>query len=162
MVLIESESGESIKIVGEPNLPTSLQAKVEIDEEIGTSPASMLKNQLLTKSGIQSSISQALNQSQAKGASGTKLAMMNKSNEIVKLGESQPSNGHLSMQSMNQEEIEEMELEETLDSIKERMLMNQMPSVGDLRSNDPKDVKQRIRAIQALLRWKENKSVEIR
>ena len=44
VVPIESESGESIKIVGEPNLPTSLKAKVEIDEEIGTSPASMLKN----------------------------------------------------------------------------------------------------------------------
>ena len=81
--------------------------------------------------------------------------MINKSNEIVKLGESTRSNGQVSMKSMNEEEIEEMELEETLDSIKERMLMNQMPSVGDLRSNDPKDVKQRIRAIQALLRWKE-------
>ena len=66
------------------------------------------------------------------------------------------------MQSMTAEEIEEMELEEALDSIKERLLMNQMPAVGNLRSNDPKDVKHRVRAIQALLTWKEKKSVEIR
>jgi len=37
-----------------------------------------------------------------------------------------------------------------------------MPIAGDLKSNDKKDIKQRVRAIQALLVWKETKSVEIR
>jgi len=49
---------------------------------------------------------------------------------------------------MNSVEIEEMELDDHLTSIKERMLMNQMPSVGNLKSNDKKDIKLRVKAIQ--------------
>ena len=42
------------------------------------------------------------------------------------------------------------------------MLMNQMPSLGDIRSAEPRDVRLRIQAIRALLDFKETKSVEIR
>ena len=66
------------------------------------------------------------------------------------------------MESLNEEELAEMELDEEIGSIKERMLMNQMPSVGDLKSIDKKDIKQRVRAIQSLLEFKETKSIEIR
>ena len=51
------------------------------------------------------------------------------------------SAGRLSNQSMTSEQIEEAELEDELDSIRERMLMNSMPAVGDLRSNEKKDIK---------------------
>ena len=66
------------------------------------------------------------------------------------------------MESLNEEELAEIELDEEIGSIKERMLMNQMPSVGDLKSIDKKDIKQRVRAIQSLLEFKETKSIEIR
>lgn len=42
------------------------------------------------------------------------------------------------------------------------MLMNQMPSLGDIRSSETRDIRQRIQAIRALLDFKETKSVEIR
>lgn len=37
-----------------------------------------------------------------------------------------------------------------------------MPAVGDLKSSEKKDIRQRVKAIQALLAWKETKSVEMR
>lgn len=55
-----------------------------------------------------------------------------------------------------------MELEESIGSIKERMIMNQMPQIGNLWSTDKQEIRQHVRAIQALLSWKETKSVELR
>lgn len=40
--------------------------------------------------------------------------------------------------------------------------MNQMPQVGNLWSTDKQEIRQRVRAIDALLAWKETKSVELR
>lgn len=37
-----------------------------------------------------------------------------------------------------------------------------MPSMGNLKSSSRHDLKQRVKAFQALLEWKEIKSVEIR
>jgi len=37
-----------------------------------------------------------------------------------------------------------------------------MPLMGDLKSIDKKEIRQRIRAFQALLSWKEEKSIEMR
>lgn len=47
MVAIESsESGEVVNIVNEPNMDKILKTKVEVDEEITSSPASFMKNGL--------------------------------------------------------------------------------------------------------------------
>ena len=46
--------------------------------------------------------------------------------------------------------------------LKSRMLMNQMPVLGDLQASDAKNVKQRVRAIKELLDWKESKTTEMR
>ena len=41
-----------IGIVGDPNAKDGLKVEVPVDEAIQSSPASMLKNALFTKSGI--------------------------------------------------------------------------------------------------------------
>ena len=47
LVAIESsESGEVVNIVNEPNMDKILKTKVEVDEEITSSPASFMKNGL--------------------------------------------------------------------------------------------------------------------
>lgn len=47
MVAIESsESGEVVNIVNEPNMDKVLKTKVEVDEEITSSPASFMKSGL--------------------------------------------------------------------------------------------------------------------
>lgn len=142
MIELESESGEEIDIIGDTNKPSGLTARIEVDEEITTSPAQFMHNPLATKSNVNLKVSR-----------GSGVLMLTTSNK---------STGKISMRSQNQEEIDEGELEEEIGSIKERMLMNQMPAVGDLKSVNKKDVKQRVRAIQSLLEWKETKSVEIR
>ena len=53
-------------------------------------------------------------------------------------------------------------IDQQIDSIRQRMLINQMPLLGDLTSADEKDIQLRIKAIQSLLTWKETKSNEIR
>lgn len=60
------------------------------------------------------------------------------------------------------EDLKDEDLDEQIDLIRERMLMNQMPLLGDLKSSDKKEIKQRIRAFQALLTWKETKINELR
>ena len=54
------------------------------------------------------------------------------------------------------------EIDDQIGALRERMLMNQMPSLGDIRSSETRDVRLRIQAIRALLDFKETKSVEIR
>ena len=58
--------------------------------------------------------------------------------------------------------INDADLDEEITELKERMLLNQMPVIGDLKSAKLIDIRYRIRAFNSLLTWKETKSVEIR
>ena len=55
-------------------------------------------------------------------------------------------------------------MEENIASIRERMILNQMPQIGDLRARKQSkaEIKKNIQAFQALLSWKESQGIEMR
>ena len=72
-----------------------------------------------------------------------------------------PSAKMLGQEAEQENDINE-EIDDQIGALRERMLMNQMPSLGDIRSSETRDVRLRIQAIRALLDFKETKSIEIR
>ena len=60
------------------------------------------------------------------------------------------------------DEALDSELEEEIKAVQERLLMNQMPPMGDLRKADAREIRKSTHAFQALISWKESKSIEIR